>query len=600
MIELSREFKNCHSGSHVAHHTNSGCGAHQLPVNFSHEALARTTRCRNCDVRSKVIPNQPHRDALSHHGERRQSLVPNAISLMFGNKPKPPTELADMNALTVYLKASKKELSVIRKHRSKMYSHFTIPKKSGGVRFIDAPNPRLLFLQRGLLEVFLRMHKPRKPVHGFVRQRSPITNAREHLNRKHVLNIDLKDFFPSITQDRVSGLFATLGVPSDVRIAILAICCVNGRLPQGAPTSPIISNMICLRMDRQLMGFCKTRRIKYSRYADDLSFSLYTAPHQLFSEDVPSPGKLVSSQVSQELISIISDNGFVPNEEKIRYFGSSSRKDVTGLIVSEIVNVSRKYVRNIRAIIFDIEKNGYPAAQVKFSTKFHRLNPLSEHLRGKITWISQVKGINDNVYIGLARRYNDLFPSRLLPIGHSKGEVRDLANWVLEKDANDPKKSSQGSAFFLKDYGLVTAFHCVKGAKSIEVFHPHQPSVRYIVTVAKFCKQRDLAVLDHPVPESSFLDLEAADRTTRTGEPIQILGYPSFGPGSSLQAREGKIVAHQTKSAVKQLVVDGKINQGNSGGPIVDQLDRVVGIAHKGGPGEAMDIAIAIGEMKGL
>ena len=93
------------------------------------------------------------------------------------------------------------------------------------------------------------------------------------------------------------------------------------------------------------------------------------------------------------------------------------------------------------------------------------------------------------------------------------------------------------------------------------------------------------------------MNLEIVDRNTRIGEPVQILGYPSFGAGSSLHVRDAKIVSHQTKSAVKQLVVDGKINQGNSGGPIVDKFDRVVGVAHKGGPGEAIDIAIMIHEL---
>ena len=469
--------------------------------------------------------------------------MPTAISVAFGKTPTPPVEFSSMAALKTHLKISDKELLVIRKHRSKMYSHFIIPKKSGGVRFIDAPKPRLLYLQRRLLEVLVKMHKPRNPVHGFVRKRSAITNAEEHLNRKHVMNIDLKDFFPTITQDRVSGLLRILGIPSDVRAAILSICCANGRLPQGAPTSPVFSNMICLRMDRQLMGFCKTRRIKYSRYADDLTFSLYTAPHQLFSESVPSPGKLASSQISRELKSIILDNGFVLNEDKLRYFGPSSRKEVTGLIVSDFVNVPRKFVRNIRATIFDIEKNGYPAAQIKFSTLYRKTNPLSEHLRGKIVWISQVKGLNDAVYLGLARRYNNLFPDKSLEIEYSKGEIRDLANWVLEKDADTPETSDQGSAFFLKNIGLVTAFHCIKGAKRIEVFHPHEPEKRFTVSVRKSCEHRDLAILDHAVPESKYLSLEMIDRRMRTGDAVQIVGYPSFGPGSSLQVREAKIVS---------------------------------------------------------
>lgn len=121
--------------------------------------------------------------------------MPTSVSIMLGATPKPPPELASMAALRMFLEVSDQEILVIKKHRSKMYSRFTLPKKSGGVRFIDSPQARLLFLQRRLLEVFARMHKPRKPVHGFVRERSAITNAQEHLNRKHVLNLDLKDFF---------------------------------------------------------------------------------------------------------------------------------------------------------------------------------------------------------------------------------------------------------------------------------------------------------------------------------------------------------------------------------------------------------------------
>jgi RNA-directed DNA polymerase len=526
--------------------------------------------------------------------------VPNAISSMFGNAPKPPPEFASLQALKLYLQITDEELLVIRKHRSKMYSHFAIPKKSGGVRIIDAPDARLLFLQRKLLDVLMSMHKPRNPVHGFVRQRSALTNAKEHLKRQHILNIDLKDFFPSISQERVSGLLSAIGIPKEVGIPILAICCVRNRLPQGAATSPIISNMISLRMDRRIMSFCKTRRIKYTRYADDLTFSLFTSPHQLFEAELPSPGRLKSDQVSRELNSIIIDNGFTPNESKIWYSGPTSRKEVTGLNVSDIVNVPRKFVRIVRATIFDIEKNGYPAAQRKFSTITKRISPLAEHLRGKILWISQVKSINDSVYISLARRYNALFPSRPLKIGHSKGEIRDLANWVLEKDANTVATSSQGSAFFLSGFGLVTAFHCVEGAKKLEVFHPHDPSQRFVVTVDRSCKQRDLAILSHAIPAEKFLELEVFDQATRTGESVRIIGYPSFGPGSSLQVRDAKVVSHQTKSAVKQIVVDGKINQGNSGGPIVDQFDRVVGVAHKGGQGEPIDIAIAINELNGV
>lgn len=526
--------------------------------------------------------------------------MPNTTSLMFGKAPTPPKEFASITALKTYLGASDEELLVVRKHRSKMYSHFTIPKRAGGVRFITAPNSRLMYFQRKLLHVFSNIYKPRKPVHGFVPRRSAVSNAEEHVNRNHILNIDLKDFFPSITEDRVSGLLRVLGVPNDVRSAILALCCVNHRLPQGGPCSPMLANMICLRMDRQLMGYCKTRRIRYSRYADDLSFSLYAAPHQLFSDGVPSPGKLKLNQLSEELLSIIAENGFSVNEEKLRYFGPTSRKEVTGLVVTDIVNVPRRFVRAIRAILYDIETKSYDVAQIRFSTKHKKIGSLREHVRGKISWIGQVKGINDGVYISLANRFNALFPFQLLQVGHSSDQIRKLATWVLEKDEGDIDEQSQGTAFFLKDHGLVTAYHCVKDAAKIEVFHPDAQSVRHVVSVDKYCEHRDIAILKHEVPVEAFLELEISNRLQKTGDLISILGFPSFGPGSSLQIRDAKIVSGQTKMGVKQLVVDGRINQGNSGGPIVDHSDRVVGVAHKGGPEEAFDVAIAINEIFGL
>lgn len=526
--------------------------------------------------------------------------MPTAIGALFGSAPKPPKELSSVAELKSFLSVSDDELAVIAKHRIRMYTIIPLKKKAGGTRFIQAPNSRLLYLQRKLLQVFEGMYSPRKVAHGFVEGRSAVTNAAQHIKRKHILNVDLKDFFPSISQDRINGLLFTLGVPLDVCKRVCSICCVRNQLPQGAPTSPILSNMIAMKMDRQFMSFCKPHRIRYTRYADDLTFSVFTNPRSLFSGEVPTPGKIEANLLSSELTEIVLSNGFTINEKKIRYFGPNSRKEVTGVLVSDTLNLRRTFVRNIRSMLFGIEKHGFPSAQIKFSTRYGNIASLREHLRGKISWLSQVKGINDAVYINLARRFNSIFPDYPLRIGHSIGEVRDLSNWVLEADVKVVKKAKQGSAFFLDGFGLVTAYHCVDGAKSIEVFHPHEPGTRYSVSVGKFCKHRDLAILDHTVPTDKFLALTALSLPIQTGERVWILGYPSFGPGSNLQVREAKVVGTQTKSAVKQFIVDGKINQGNSGGPIVDGFDRVVGVAHKGGPGEAIDIAVSIQELGGL
>jgi RNA-directed DNA polymerase len=152
------------------------------------------------------------------------------------------------------------------------YRAFEIAKRSGAKRSIEAPSPVLLVLQRKLLQVLEAVYEPRAPVHGFVRARSVLTNASLHVRRAWVLNIDLADFFPSIHFGRVRGIFRAKPflLPDPVAIAIAQLTCSQGRLPQGAPTSPIISNIICAKMDGELRRFASEQGAVYTRYADDI------------------------------------------------------------------------------------------------------------------------------------------------------------------------------------------------------------------------------------------------------------------------------------------------------------------------------------------
>lgn len=169
---------------------------------------------------------------------------------------------------------------------------------------ISAPDERLKFLQRKVAGKLAELYRPRNPVHGFIAKRSIKrsikTNALSHLQRCFVVNIDLKDFFLTISQKRVEGMLSSMGIDTRVAEIIGRICCNNGHLPQGAPSSPILSNMICFRLDKKLMGIAKEARCIYTRYADDITFSSHQPPTALFEATLRRRGafRLTSSRPS--------------------------------------------------------------------------------------------------------------------------------------------------------------------------------------------------------------------------------------------------------------------------------------------------------------
>lgn len=155
----------------------------------------------------------------------------------------------------------------------KAYTTFKIPKKSGGHRLITTPQTSLKIIQHKLNQVLSSVYKVKPSVHGFAIEKSIVTNAKIHLKQRYILNLDLQDFFPSINFGRVRGLFIAkpYNCTQEVATILAQICCYNNQLPQGAPTSPIISNMICARLDSQLQKLAKKYWCIYTRYADDIT-----------------------------------------------------------------------------------------------------------------------------------------------------------------------------------------------------------------------------------------------------------------------------------------------------------------------------------------
>ncbi|MCX5519680.1 reverse transcriptase domain-containing protein [Kaistia defluvii] len=343
-----------------------------------------------------------------------------------------PIELKSRQSFLEHLNISSAELKKIWWFSHRMYTRFEIPKRSGGMRAIFAPNKRLKHLQGKLHHLLETIYKARHPVHGFVKDRSVKTNAQEHVGRHHLLNLDLENFFPSISEKRVTGLFLSLGMDTETAQAAARIACFRGHLPQGPPASPIISNMICYRMDRELMRYCKERKIRYSRYADDITLSMYSRPNLMVLGESLLAGSLKLDALDPALRAIIANNGFTINETKIRYSDKNSRQKVTGCIVNEFVNVPRTFVREVRAMLYSVEKSGMAGAQAKLAGKSHGTGHIENVLRGKIAWLGQVKGKSDPIFRKYANRYNAIFTSTKIKVEPTAREKVERSVWVVE------------------------------------------------------------------------------------------------------------------------------------------------------------------------
>lgn len=300
---------------------------------------------------------------------------------------------------------------------NKKYKVFKISKPTGGERIISSPISSLKIIQQKLNHILLTVYKSKPQVHSFSRGKSILTNAQAHLRQNNVFNIDLKDFFPSINFGRVRGMF--MGKPyfvgEDAATVLAQLCCFANQLPQGAPTSPIVSNMICAKLDSDLSALAETSKCFYTRYADDLTFSTYVRypPEALWS--ISASGEV---NVGEELKSIIKVNGFEVNEKKIRLRNKYSSQVVTGIKVNRFPNVDRRYVRNIRAMLHAWKKYGLEKAEEAFwleKDKKHRSkwteNPRFEKVvKGKIEFLGMVKGKEDSVYINYRERLRKLNP----------------------------------------------------------------------------------------------------------------------------------------------------------------------------------------------
>jgi len=221
-------------------------------------------------------------------------------------------------------------------HSPHAYASFTIAKRDGSPREILAPCRSLKHIQRRILARIVAPLDTHDAAHGFRRGRGIATNAAPHANQEMVLSIDLADFFPSISAKRVYGLFRKLGWPQNLASMLTRLTTFRGCLPQGAPTSPALANLIARRLDQRLTGLARRRNLAYTRYADDLTLS----------------GAAEQTRNAFPMIRrIIAEEGFLVNEKKVRLMRRGRRQTVTGLVVNDRLATPREYRRRVRAAI---------------------------------------------------------------------------------------------------------------------------------------------------------------------------------------------------------------------------------------------------------
>ncbi|WP_434765792.1 reverse transcriptase domain-containing protein [Pseudomonas triticicola] len=495
-----------------------------------------------------------------------------------------------------------KLLAFLYKKKSSHYVSFFIPKKNGTRRTIKAPKRVMKRLQRELLVHLEKFYSPKSSSHGFVKGRSIKTNAQVHAGKRYVFNIDLKDFFENVHFGRVRNLFMAepFKAPHNVATVMAQICCSEGRLAQGAPTSPLISNMICRKLDAQLQALAKSGKCHFTRYADDISFS-FTSTLRHLPRDIVEISEDRRAIPGRMLEEIIKANGFTINSEKTRLQHRSQRQMVTGLVVNEVPNVTRDFVRLTSSMINALKRYGAELAEAKYLEILKGdSQPLQVRqnvrvrenagdffikvVKGRLNYIQMVRGRSDRVYRRLAYDFTVAIGRENPEFKKSPEEILGNSIFVVKNITDD----SQGTAFLLDGVGIVTNEHVVSGVS--KTMAPHMISFQrvgenkeYAAELILSDKKADLAIFQPNGEFRNIPPLRKANRTTiRPMESVLSIGFPKYRDGSAHYIARGHTTQRRRQVDLDLWLVDFTLIEGNSGGPFFNDSMEVIGVAARG------------------
>ena len=324
-------------------------------------------------------------------------------------------DITSRNELADFLKVPRSKLTHILyvKKVDSCYTSFEIPKKNGETRKINAPSDELKSIQRKLAAALVkyqidirREQNIRSNIsHGFEKDKSILTNAKIHRNKRFLVNIDLENFFDSFHFGRVKGFFENnkdFALSREVAVVIAQLTCYKGTLPQGAPTSPVITNLICNILDNRLLKISKKYKLDYTRYADDLTFSTNRCDFLDYKK-----------QFMEELEKEINRAGFRINDKKTRILFRDSQQIVTGLVVNKKLNVAREYYKKTKAMAHTLYTEG------KFT--IDREEGAIEQLEGRFSFINQLD------------KYNNKLDGNLHEQGNLNGREREYKRFLFYK-----------------------------------------------------------------------------------------------------------------------------------------------------------------------
>lgn len=331
----------------------------------------------------------------NHSDEYKKSLIEYSQNLSGNNFP----VIFDLYHLAYSIGMQPSRIINMIRDRDFLYNTYKIRKKTSGYRWIMSPTNDLKVVQKWIKINILDKVKIHESAHGFVKDKSIVSNAHSHINKEMVLNIDLYRFFDTITEKRVCSLFKKLGYTDKLSYDLARLLCINppknywkdlkienslkkrfiksrpSILPQGAPSSPVISNIIAFNLDKSIYKYCDKSNLTYTRYADDISISGNKS-------DLPSLNVIKS---------IIRCNGFTINNKKVKFLSAHKKQEVTGIIVNNGTFVKKELIREINQELYFCLKFGYTShLERKFSEKEVKAN-YKDWLFGKICFIYSVE-----------------------------------------------------------------------------------------------------------------------------------------------------------------------------------------------------------------
>lgn len=483
----------------------------------------------------------------------------------------------------------------------KLYSQFTILKKNGSLREISAPHWKLKKIQKKLANVLAEIFEPSAVSYAYHHNKSIRDNAIRHIKQRIVLNIDLKDFFGQIHFGRIQGMLEKppYSIGKKAAIVIAQIATLDGKLPQGSPSSPILSNMICSSLDRHLLKFAKKSYCKYTRYADDITFS--TSKMNL-------PTSLAYFEnnnlcLGEELTNIFELQSFKVNYEKIHLRKKFQRQEVTGLTVNQFPNVRREYLKTLRAIIHNCNKDGlYKTAREYINKgncnnkinisqlKFFSEEKLEEWFKGvligKVNYIKQVRGRDSFTFLALANDVNILLDKRVFDTS-----LLDTTNDIICKNLEQVsfeynEEIHEGSGFFVKNYGFFTCEHVIKKTpKFVDFYSYFSKTTKKRSTQENIICQSEqfdytLLKFENPNENSSF-EL-GNSRALNIGDKVTLAGFPEYCPEDTPNIQTCDITSMTRHFQAPLYVVSGRVVHGASGGVVLDSENKVVGIIRSG------------------